>query len=521
MKKEVATKGLNKATVAIVGGIAPVTLAVIWAGTVTLSLYWLGLPVLLLLALAGAAVALQSRKLGFAAAGLAALLVLAIFAGSSVFQSERYRAQLGATAEGANALPALDLKKSGLVTPSAARKAAETLLSTDPGLGSQVEVGQLVKQLVAGEMVYVGLLEHKGFGRWLANKSTPGYAVVSAHDASKARLVLGRNIQLLDSGWMGNSIERQVWLKNPTLKVVDFTPELDDAGTPFWVVSVLDREQAFGPTQVEGVVLVNAETGEQQHYPLAKVPTWVDRAIPEFILVNQVNYWGALVHGFWNTIFGAKDILHAGATDLVYGQDGKAQWFVELTAAGKKSGINGFLMVDARTKQATHYTLAGADQESAIHAMEGLYPEKNFSMGNALPFMVGDTPTYVAPMYKGGVLRAFGLVSIKDYQIVAGGETLDAAVRAYMARLHRISGNADQANVSSSIKGVVERFAADVRQGATTYLLQLKGSKQIYVGASDVSQSLPLTKVGDTVDLTAEGSSGALVMTKFINQALD
>ena len=86
--------------------------------------------------------------------------------------------------------------------------------------------------------------------------------------------------------------------------------EVDENGHPYWVVPRIEYTIGlYGGTDITGVVLCDAVTGESQYYPIGEVPQWVDRAVSPDILIEQFDNWGTLKHGFLNSIFGQKDSL--------------------------------------------------------------------------------------------------------------------------------------------------------------------------------------------------------------------
>lgn len=49
----------------------------------------------------------------------------------------------------------------------------------------------------------------------------------------------------------------------------------------------------FEGTTIQRVVLVNACTGETEDYAIEDCPTWVDRAYPSDLIIQQYNWSGA------------------------------------------------------------------------------------------------------------------------------------------------------------------------------------------------------------------------------------
>ena len=134
--------------------------------------------------------------------------------------------------------------------------------------------------------VRVTTLAYGDIFKWFKNTSTgfPGYIVVDMV-TQKADLVLldeGSYIRYSTEEHFGKFLMRHLRFKYPTC-IFD-TPhfEIDEQGEPFWICPVLDKTIGlFGGTDVKGVVLVNAITGESTQYSIdeAKSDTalqWID-----------------------------------------------------------------------------------------------------------------------------------------------------------------------------------------------------------------------------------------------------
>lgn len=66
------------------------------------------------------------------------------------------------------------------------------------------------------------------------------------------------------------------------------------------------NHRLFGGTDIQGGVLVNAITGESQYYE--EVPSWVDNLYRADLIMEQYDYYGMYHNGFFNSIFGQKDV---------------------------------------------------------------------------------------------------------------------------------------------------------------------------------------------------------------------
>jgi hypothetical protein len=183
-------------------------------------------------------------------------------------------------------------------------------------------------------------------------------------------------------------------------------------------------------------------------------------------------------------------------------------------------------LVDARTKKVRLYQLSGVSEETAQKAAEGVIPEKHYSATYPLPFSIDKVPTYVMTLTDGtGIARAYAMVSIENYQILAVSDTLQGTLRAYQAKLSGGSAKLD-ANTGPvkvvKVDSNVSRIASDTHGGSTLYYLALEADpKHLFVGSIDLGEKLPLTRSGDHVVVTyVEGDTNVANMKSFDNLSI-
>ena len=121
-----------------------------------------------------------------------ALYVLVMILSTPIFNYPAYRDQLGHadTSEFTQTVQPLSLSQLPIVDQALARELADKKVGENPGLGSQVVLGDPVIQTVQDKLVWVVPLQHSGFFKWLKNMDgSAGYIVVSATDLSDVELV--------------------------------------------------------------------------------------------------------------------------------------------------------------------------------------------------------------------------------------------------------------------------------------------------------------------------------------------
>ncbi|MRW88608.1 hypothetical protein GJ699_01255 [Duganella sp. FT80W] len=505
-------------------------LLLLYSQTPTLALDFGGIYVVLLIA-ALPAVLLSGRKIVMAAYVAGAVLFgAAVFLSSApILHAKAYYNMLG-TETPANfhdTLPPIDIEQAPLVSQDMALQAMQKRLSEIASLGSQVAVGTPVKQLVRGKLVWVAFLEHSGFFKWFADGATPGYLVVSAHDPADVQLVMqldGKPLKLryLQSAYFGDAVERHAYLSgHSTIGLTDFEPELDDNGVPYYVGTVYAHKVGFSGSESTGIVTVNAVSGEVVRYPLGTEPAWVDRIQAEEFILEQMRDRGEYIHGFINLNNDGR-LRVEGVLDLVYGSDQRPYWVGGMTSKGQNNGLSGFYFVDSRTKAVRWFKVPSVSQATAAHAVENVNPEKHYRSTNPLPFLVGGAPTYVMALRDTqGVSRAFGMVDMRNNQVIGVADTLSATLRSYQSRrsTNRVAADIGTEAREVALKGTVVRIASEFRNNQTMYYITLDQSAgTIFTGSSDLSEELVLTRPGDKVELSyADSNTRVVGMSKFHN----
>ena len=148
------------------------------------------------------------------------------------------------------------------------------VLGEDPALGSQVNVGTFRLQKVGEDFFWVAPLEHSGFFKWWRNHGgSPAYIKVSATDERDVELVKTKTngdpirIKYQAGSYFGSNLYRHAYLSGFwTTGMTDFTFEIDDEGTPYWVISLYNHEVGFSGNNVYAIAVMNAETGEINQY---------------------------------------------------------------------------------------------------------------------------------------------------------------------------------------------------------------------------------------------------------------
>ncbi|MFT7395570.1 MAG: hypothetical protein ACI96G_000299 [Flavobacterium sp.] len=448
------------------------------------------------------------------AALLLYLIVFPLLTSLPMFRSESYQKMIGKVENGekiSNHIAPISIDEIRVVDEDLAHLLGEKVLGSQPALGSQVELGAFCIQKVNKELYWVAPLLHSGFFKWMNNQEgTAGYVMVSATNERDVKLVQtsgGKPIRIKyqPEAYFQSNIERHLYASGyATVGLADYSFEIDDEGTPFWVVTKYEKKIGFSGNDASGIILVNAQTGEIKEHSITTTPSWVDRIQPIDFIEEQLNDWGNYVHGYWNFSNANKLQITEGLT-LVYGNDNKSYWYTGLTSVGKDESAVGFVLVDTRTKETIFYKQGGATEYAAQSSAQGKVQEKGYQASLPVPYNINNIPTYVMTLKdKGGLVKMFAMVAISDYTIVGVGNTMREALTSFK-NVYNMSDNKINPSSTSNKKlliSVITRIENDVKNGNSFYYFKVKDYPNIFVGSSQISSQLPVTIIGDTVKIS-------------------
>lgn len=445
------------------------------------------------------------------------IAIAAVMLFSSVFfQWKAYRDQLGEPEikKFTNEVQAVDISQIPIVDEALALQLAKKKLGERPALGSQVYLRDATIQMVDGELIWAVPLYHSGFFKWLTNmEGTPGYVIVSATNMNNVRYVEGYKIKYHPQSYLLFDVARKVRF-GPGLfdGITDYSFELNDEGQPYWVVSTYKNKRGFALPEADGVILLNASTGQMEKHTIETLPEWVDRVQPEQYILSQINNRGNYVHGIFN--FANKDKYMPSAGHNIVYNNGKCYLFTGLTSVGTDDSAIGFMMVDMVTKQPIMYEMAGATEYAAMRSAEGRVQDLKYQATQPIILNIGNQPTYFMTLKDNiGLIKQYAFVSVENFSTVGTGESMNAALRDYEAKLKDdgVSNIGSAMGEKKEVTGTVLRVANEYANNTTLYKFILtEESNKIYVLEATVSNELALTQPGDRVTISYNDSQSGV-----------
>ena len=432
-----------------------------------------------------------------------------VLVGSSVlFHVNAFRDQMPELTEMdfATDFDTVNISQLPIVDKSMAQKLADKKLGEKPSLGSQVVLGEPTLQQVNGQLLWAVPTYHSGLFKWLTNlQGTPGYITVSATNPQDVQYVDGYKIKYQPGAYLWQDLN--FWARftaAPFTDISDPSFELEDNGTPYWVITTYKNTRGFSLPEATGAVLMDCATGKSNVYTIENLPEWVDRVQPEDFIMTQLNNKGEYVHGYLN--FSDKDKFRTSEGETIIYNDGNCYLFTGLTSVGGDQSAIGFVMVDMVTKEPHMYRISGATETAAQRSAEGEVQQFGYTAAFPLIINLNSEPTYFITLKdEEGLIKQYAYVSVQDYQTVGVGETISEARLKYEKALRLSTGGQSVGNTNGemeTITGTVARIGSEYSSAGTVYYLVLnEHSDMLFSIQGSLSDELAFTKEGDKVKL--------------------
>ena len=295
--------------------------------------------------------------------GVCGLLVMSIFS-MECFRAQAYSNLLKVRVKPVSALngvPVL-LEKQMNMNEAIAQKIAQDKLTE---YSEKFELGKPYVQILNGEfeiqqkqvlkfendLVFVLPLFPKD------DSVTGGYIIVSSNQHQKAFLVTevsGKAIYINyteNSSW-GKKIERKIYANGGSaLALAEKRFYVSHDGKPFWILPVYEHEVGFSGKNLSKIIQFNPDNGKFSCYALDDHET-TQCVQPKEFVEEQINWWGTLSEGWWNSIFGENSHTFLTSKLVPTYYNGKIYWGADVQMLINSKVEGGILLVDASSKEA-------------------------------------------------------------------------------------------------------------------------------------------------------------------------
>ena len=377
---------------------------------------------------------------------------------------------------------------------------------------SQFEVDDNYTQInYKGRPVRVTALRYGDWIKWLNNRQSglPAYLIIDMVTQNVEVVRLEQGIRYTTAEHFGRNLNRHLRFHYPTYIFDSPAFEIDEEGNPYWVCPrITNTIGLFGGTDVLGAVLVNAVTGETEYYKVGDIPTWVDHVYNADLIISQYDNHGRYIHGFINSLFGQRDVTVTTEGYNYIALNDDVYMYTGITSVVSDESNVGFILSNQRTKETRFYSVAGAEEYSAMDSARGQVQQMNYTATFPLLLNIADQPSYfMALKDAAGLVKMYAMVNVSQYQIVATGATVADCESNYRLMLAR-NGLIDQgdADITPSGQGQVTGTIAEIRSavvdGNTWYYLRLQDGTVYYAISAADDKNAVILSVGDSVTIT-------------------
>ncbi len=372
-----------------------------------------------------------------------------------------------------------------------------------------------------GRPVRVTPLAYADVFKWLSNvkEGIPGYLMIDMVTQEVDLVRLSEGMKYSTAEHFGRNLLRHLRFQFPTKIFADQTFEVNEEGTPYWICPTYRyRIGLYSGRDIEGAVLVNAITGESTYFDVSEIPSWVDRVYNADLIIEQYDYYGTLVNGFWNSILAQKDcrVTTDGYNYMALGDD--VYMYTGVTSVAADESNVGFILCNQRTKETTFYPVPGAEEYSAMRSAEGQVQEMRYNATFPLLLNVAGEPTYFISLKDASELvKMYAMVNVKQYQIVVAATTVEECEKNYLQRLNSagIKEEDPSANAVVNVEGVIATIRSAVVDGNSCYYYTLEGNPQVYSLSVATDERAVILNVGDAVVFQVQAeATGEIIPVK-------
>lgn len=402
-----------------------------------------------------------------------------------------------------------------------------------------------------GVPVRVAYLEYADVFKWWNNTKNglPAYMIIDLV-TQKVTVVncvekFGECIKYSPTELFNEKLIRHLRFQYPTEMMDMPNFEIDDNGRPYWITPVIDKTIGlFGGTDVKGVIITDALTGESNYYDIEEVRSnaaleWIDVVYSASLILQQYNYYGELQNGFWNSIIFQNDVNLASEGNGNIAMEDDVWVYTGVTSSESDSSNFGFILCNQRTKETRYYQRGGAIETAAQSSAQDAVQNYGYKATFPILLDIEGQPTYFMSLFgASNTVKGYALVNLDDKTIVGTGlldnlksdeKALNAAVENYIQALQDKGILDDNVNLNdylvddsktdseqekptapaqndgSSVTGTVASIKTSVNDGNTYYYLEIDGT-YYYISVKDCMEVL-LVNTGDTVTVTLSGNS--------------
>ena len=391
-------------------------------------------------------------------------------------------------------LPLLDKKSSQVL--------GDRVMGQMSELVSQYSVSNLYTQINYNDSIMrVTPLEYADGIKWLTNRKNGivGYITVDSVNGESKLVKLDKGMKYTSSALFNEKLERKLRFEYPTTNFGNISFEIDNEGKPYYIVTTLDYTAVGLKAKVSGVIIFDPITGESKKYSKEEIPTWVDIAYSASLVIEQIDNWGMYKNGFWNSIFGQKNVVNTTEGYNYLAMNDDIYLYTGITSVVSDESNLGFVLTNMRTGNTVYYAVPGAEEYSAMSSAQGQVQDMGYTSTFPLLINLKGKPTYLVSLKdSSGLVKMYGFIDVQDYQKVV---VTDASKGIIVAKDNYLKSIKKEVKDDELVKKeiTVKSITTANINGYTYYYVTDENNK--YKISITLSDLLPFTKAGDKLTI--------------------
>ena len=428
------------------------------------------------------------------------IIIINVFL-SPVFNSKAYYKRINVVEGDFNQeISEVDFHKLPLLDRDSSLKIGDRTMGQMSELVSQFEVSDQYTQInYKNEIIRVTPLEYSGLIKWLTNRKDgiKGYITVNSTSGSAKLVKMNKGMKYAPSAYFNENLYRKLQFSYPTLNFDSVNFEIDNDGNPYWIASVVKYVGVGLRREVTGVVIFNPINGKSKYYSVDKVPTWVDHVYEADLILEQVSDWGRYEKGYLNSVISQKGVVETTTGYNYLAQNDDIYLYTGITSVISDESNIGFILTNMRTKETKFYSVAGAEEYSAMESAKGQVQQMNYTSTFPLLINLNGRPTYLVSLKdNAGLVKMYAFVDVVDYQKVVVTDSSEGIVKASENYLNELGEDDSSSNLIE--KEVRVMNLKEVLIDGNTYYYFMDEAEQRYKVSVKIDRNnLPFIEEGN------------------------
>ncbi len=367
---------------------------------------------------------------------------------------------------------------------------------------SQFDVASTYTQInYNNKIVRVTPLMYADNIKWFTNRKEgiKGYIIVNSVNGKTELVKLDKGMKYVPSALFNDNMKRRLRFKYPTTIFGKTSFEIDDEGNPYYIITTVSYTAVGLKERVTGVIIFDPITGESKKYKKEDIPTWVDVAYSADLIIEQVDDWGTYNQGFWNSIFGQKNVVNTTEGYNYLAMNDDVYLYTGITSVVSDESNLGFILTNMRTGETKYYKVAGAEEYSAMSSAEGQVQDMGYKSTFPLLINLNGKPTYLVSLKdSNGLVKMYGFIDVVDYQKVV---VTDSSKGILVARDNYLKSTKQEAKDEElKIEEIeIDKINSAIINGYTYYYITSNDMK--FKVSINLSDKLPFLSNGDKIKI--------------------